>query len=75
MHGAVRGGMYEVPHHINTRNRDRALPKFHRLNVCQQSISYTGPNIWNNLPSDLRNIESLSLFKNKLKKFFVEQYI
>ena len=75
MHGAVRGGMYDVPHHINTRNRDRALPKFHRLNVCQQSISYTGPNIWNNLPSDLRNIESLSLLKNKLKKFFVGQYI
>ena len=74
MHGAMRSAMYSVSHQLNTRNRDRALPNFNRLKVCQQSVSHTGPNIWNNLPSDLRNIESISVFKNRLKKFYIEQY-
>ena len=53
MHDIVRGGMNNVPQQMNNRNRNRALLKFHRLKVCQQSISDTGPNIWNNLPSYL----------------------
>ena len=70
----IHDGHYAVQHNLNTRNRNQAIPKFHRLARCQQSITYNGPTEWNILPDDLRNITSLPVFKHRLKHFYLSKY-
>ncbi|PFX13751.1 hypothetical protein AWC38_SpisGene22140 [Stylophora pistillata] len=39
-----------------------------RTNYYRKSFSYNGATLWNSLPSDIRNTESLGLFKRKLEE-------
>ena len=41
------------------------LPK---TNYGKRRFSYKGAYLWNRLPEDMRNSESLNIFKNKLKR-------
>ena len=70
----IREGLYNVSHILHTRNCDLPLPKFHRLARTQQSITFNGPSLWNSLPESIRDITSYSLFKQKLKAYFLQQY-
>ena len=70
----IKGGHYRVAHERNTRNSQLALPKFHRLSRTQQSITFSGPELFNSLPVDIRNSTSSKIFKTKLKAFFISQY-
>ena len=70
----VKEGKYAVTHDVNTRNRNLAKRKDHKLTRCRQSLTYNGPTQWNLIPDDIRNITSFSLFKNKLKKFYLQKY-
>ena len=72
--GKLKKGHYEITHDRNTRNKQNAMPKYHRLSRTQQSITFSGPTIWNTLPDHLRNINSLPNFKHNLKKYLLEQY-
>ena len=38
--------LYTRSHNYNTRNRTQLLPKFHRLNSPQRSISFSAPSFW-----------------------------
>jgi len=63
------------PSHVyGTRNRDRVVPLYQRLTLCQHSVSYAGPSAWNDLPSELKTITSLAVFKVKLKQYFLSSY-
>ena len=73
-HKKVMSGQYSVLHTRNTRNRRLALPKFHRLSRTQQSISFNGPELWNNMPAHLRDISSLPVLKIKLKEHLLSLY-
>ena len=42
-----------------------AIPK-PRTNYLKNSFIYSGAVLWNSLPSDLRQAESLNIFRNKL---------
>ena len=58
--------------HYSLRSRtDPFLLQVPRMNSKkgQQCISFTGPSIWNSLPSNIRSCPSLQLFKNKLKTY------
>ena len=70
----LKNGEYFVSHGIITRNRTSAVPKFHRLEKTQQSITFSGPTLWNNLPTEIRNINSLNSLKTTLKDFFINKY-
>ena len=35
----------------------------------ERSFNYAAPALWNNLPADLRSINSITLFKDKLKTY------
>ena len=70
----IQEGQYVISHEIDTRNSNQALPKFHRLARCQQSITYNGPKEWNALPEYLRNTTSFPLFKCHLKKYYIQKY-
>ena len=67
-------GKYCTQHVLSTRNRDLAQPVFQRLTMCQQSVSFKGPTIWNTLPIDIRSIERLTIFKKHLKEYLLNQY-
>ena len=68
-------GLFRVSHNVQTRNVHLAQPAFHRLTVCQQAFSYRGPHIWNSLPVDLRETNSLPVFKKKLKSHLLAHYL
>ena len=48
---------------------DTRMLKFPMLQPQNPWLSHFGPNIWNNLPQDIRHSATLSSFKSKLKTF------
>ena len=42
-------------------------------NVGSRSLTKRGPFLWNTLPEQIKDTNSLTLFKDRLKKFFLEQ--
>ena len=73
-HLKIMNGNYHVLHNVNTRNRNLALPKFHRLARTQQSVSFNGPSYWNDLPLSIREKTNIAHFKRDLKAFYIDQY-
>ena len=51
-------------------NRLYILPKTNK-DIFKQSLSFAGASFWNKLPTDIKNIQSLSSFKVKLSKFLM----
>ncbi len=60
---------------VNTRSTQADI--FHVPGVlkttCEQAISYKGPVCFNNLPLNVRGAENLSIFKCRLKKYFMSR--
>ena len=48
-------------------NGDFVIPQVKTVNRGVETIRYRGPLTWNMVPEDIRNAESLSIFKNKIK--------
>ena len=71
---ARQEGSFRTDHVYHTRSIDHLPVTFQRLTSTQRSLTFAGPQIWNNLPLDLRNIETLPKFKKSLKQFLLEQY-
>ena len=57
-----------------TRSVNSLHIKFKRTNYGRFSVKCRGAIIWNSLPSSLKEIKSLQLFKTKLKHFVQQQY-
>ena len=54
---------------FNIRNDESSFHLPHRrLDISQNSITYSGVKFWNAIPSDIRSSSSLNIFKNKYKK-------
>ena len=58
----------------STRQQHNLVSCFQRLTVCQHSLSYSGPKIWNTLPPEIKNCDKFGLFKRNLKKFLLSSY-
>ena len=54
---------------MSARNGNCLKTKYHSLKMCQFSNNYMGPKIWNKLPCNLRQLNSLSAFKRNMKKY------
>lgn len=53
-------------HDHHTRNRsDYCYPR-HRLALSESNLSYTGMKLFNTLPSDIKTLDSLCMFRSKL---------
>ena len=74
MFKARREGEYLVEHNRVTRNRDIARSTYHRTELSQHAVSYTGPKIWNSMPSNVTSIQKLGQFKQSIKKYFIDGY-
>ena len=73
-HSKLQQGFYQSRHGLQTRYRNLAVPKFHRLTRTQQSITFNGPLYWNQLPEEIRTISSRSSFKRRLKEHYLAEY-
>ena len=52
----------------NTRNRDSyRIDKRVRLRICQRSFLNSGIRVWNSLDPDMKTINSIPLFKSRMK--------
>ena len=76
MHKSNKAHKYIPARRANTRNQNEIRSSFHRLTVCQQAVSYTGPHFWNRLPEALRQIKTIETLKKKkkLKIHFISKY-
>ena len=74
MYSNQNNAEFQIQHQISTRNRNRLISSFNRLGISQRSITFVGPNIWNNLPPSIKLSTSLSVFKSKLKSHLLEKY-
>ena len=62
-------------HQHNTRNsRNLDIPKC-RTAKAQNSFFYRGVSIWNSLPSEILNSPSVSVFKTKLKSYYLDRWL
>ena len=59
------------PERITRRSKNKLNQPFRKTNIGQNCLSYLGPKIWNNLPSNLKSATNINSFKHKIKdKFF-----
>ena len=56
---------------MKTRSNSQIIPKSCRTTVVQQSLSFIGPKVWNNLPPAIRNSKTNKSFKTRLNQFFI----
>ena len=61
-------------HNLNTRNSSFLVPSFNRLDLCQHSITFTGPTFWNELPQYLKELDTISKFKWAVMQHILDQY-
>ena len=61
-------------HSYNTRNIHNATPTFQRLSICQRSLTYNGPRLWNSIPISIKNSNTLSSFKKNYKLYLINSY-
>ena len=56
--------------HYGTRNVNKLIQnRFKTYKYGYQSFKYIGSKVWNNIPSEIKNVESLREFKNNIKKW------
>ena len=65
---------YRQPQLTCTRSRDIFAIPTSRTNLFQSSIAIAGPKLWNSLPSNLQQTNSILLFKSLLKMTLLETY-
>ena len=59
------------PCQIKTKSDSQIISLCFRTTICQQSIKFIGPKIWNTLPQEIKNCSILVSFKNKLKIYYL----
>ena len=55
------------PSQIKTRSDSQIISLCFRTTICQQSIKFIGPKIWNILPQEIKNCSTLVSLKKKTK--------
>ena len=80
LHNEAPSYLYDLlqPRKVDSRLRSDGAIKLYqpiaRKSVGERAFGVTPPKLWNNLPTDLRNLNTLSIFKRKLKTHFFRKY-
>ena len=62
-------------HHYDTRHKKDLHPIKTKTKLYgEKTVSFQGRNCWNKLPSDIKEIKSINLFKKKLKQHMINNY-
>ena len=56
---------------VTIRSNSKYIPPSYRATVCQQSIKFLGPKIWNKLPTIIEESKSLRTFARKAKAHLI----
>ena len=51
-----------------------SIPFNKKKTFSDRSFSTIGPKLWNELPVDIRNCQSIHIFKRQLKTYYFEDY-
>ena len=62
----------QISKYRTQRINDLQIPKL-QLELSKRSFSYVGAKVWNDIPNDIRNMESTDLFKHKMKTYLLGQ--
>ena len=54
------------------RANDLQVPR-PRLEITRESFSYKGAKVWNDIRNNIRNVESVALFKKQVRNYFLGQ--
>ena len=58
---------------FNINNRLQLFNSISRLETLRKFVKFAGPQLWNDLPTDLTTKTSLNTFSKHLKQFMIEQ--
>ena len=63
---------YPIEHHYSTRYRDKSyqVPRVSKT-ISQRCYTYLGPRLYNILPTNIKAINSIDNFKNKIRKWLL----
>ena len=66
----------EIQHSYGLRNRNRIQsPRFFFNSITgKKSIQFTGSKIWEDMPEEIKNSESFTIFKKSFKKYLLEDH-
>ena len=54
------------------RLNDLQVPR-PRIEITRKSFSYQGAKVWNDIPNNIRDVESISIFKKQLRNYLLGQ--
>jgi hypothetical protein len=55
----------------NIEDKNLFIPK-PKMSLFKNSFSYSGPKLWNQLPTTIRSSPNIAIFKYRLKKYFIK---
>ena len=63
-------------HQHSTRQKDqnKLNSQQHRTRLFEKSTIFKSVQVWNAIPKDIRSTESTKLFKDKLQKFYIDEF-
>ena len=59
-------------HNYSTRQSTKLYIPRYRITRCKFAIKYHGSILWNEIPPNIQMVQSLSMFKRKLKYYLIE---
>jgi len=62
----------KLVHHYNTRQKDDFHTNVVQSEMGKRAVKYKGSKLWNNLPTELKEIQSLQSFKYKLRNHLLQ---
>ena len=66
---------YKIDTKYSLRNKEFAMPRFNTTTYGKHSIRYIGPKLWSLLPENVRDLPSLSLFRQRIRKFHLNSLL
>ena len=60
---------YKIDTKYSLRNKEFAMPRFNTTTYGKHSIRYIGPKLWSLLPKNIRDLPSLTVFRQRIRKF------
>ena len=74
MFEARHSGIFDRNHQYETRTVQNLVPYDARLTITENSLTVRGPNTWNSIPQDIRDLPTISIFKSRYKKHLLSLY-
>ena len=61
-------------HNYPTRNNNKFIAPKCIMGKSEMSINFKSIKVWNKLPADIRTDDSLNVFMDNLRKYFLSRY-